>query len=574
MVGRAPSLEDHFAAGRPKRILALDGGHRRGILCLGFLERIETLLRERHGNDAAFRLSHCFALIAGTSTGSIIAALLVRGQSVEEVIQLYLELADQVFSPRWWNLLSGILHPRYNPRDRATFLRRRLGPECTIGDPHQLHTGLVVMCKRINAGSPRAISNNPNGWYFPPNAADGVIANRDYRLLQVVRASTTAPTFFQPKAITISSPRNDDQTPLTGQFIDGGVSPHNNPALQAYWLAILKGYGLRWPVGQDQLLIISIGSGRTPHSCRPGWMAAMQRITALRGLMDDCAPSPAEMISHLHFSHECYDVNLFHKPTALDEQKDEPSLHDLGWSAQRLAQIRNMDNPTPKHQLSALGRVATRGKVLADLFTWAFDLPAVSAQPAASPQPTASPQPAVASQPAMSPQPLVSLLTFASKAPEVLNQPEAFWQQITSQQPEVSHQPEVSQELETSHPVTSQPLEASLQPLTSHLPESSDPSATPPPAPQPELAAAIQTCRARESSAVTAILMNLDPQASPFANGVARNAAKRATGSLIASALCTSWQKPSRMAMPSPRAPLNLLMNLCLLRRKGGHALR
>jgi patatin-like phospholipase/acyl hydrolase len=119
MVGRAPSLEDHFAAGGPKPILALDGGGRRGILSQGFLQRIETLLREHLGIDAAFRLSHCFALIAGTSTGSIIAALLARGQSVEEVIQRYLELADQLFSPRWWNLFSGILHPRYNPRDLA-----------------------------------------------------------------------------------------------------------------------------------------------------------------------------------------------------------------------------------------------------------------------------------------------------------------------------------------------------------------------------------------------------------------------------------------------------------------------
>jgi patatin-like phospholipase/acyl hydrolase len=89
MADRAPSLEEHFAAGGPKRILALDGGGIRGILSLGFLLRIEEILRERHGNDPAFRLSHYFDLIAGTSTGSIIAALLAQGESVQEVIQLF-----------------------------------------------------------------------------------------------------------------------------------------------------------------------------------------------------------------------------------------------------------------------------------------------------------------------------------------------------------------------------------------------------------------------------------------------------------------------------------------------------
>ncbi|MFM7550941.1 MAG: patatin-like phospholipase family protein [Cyanobacteriota bacterium] len=73
---RAPTLAQHLAAGGPKRVLALDGGGVRGILTLGFLERIEWLLRQRHGGDPAFRLCDYFDLIAGTSTGSIIAALL------------------------------------------------------------------------------------------------------------------------------------------------------------------------------------------------------------------------------------------------------------------------------------------------------------------------------------------------------------------------------------------------------------------------------------------------------------------------------------------------------------------
>jgi hypothetical protein len=420
MADRAPSLEEHFAAGGPKRILALDGGGIRGILSLGFLLRIEEILRERHGNDPAFRLSHYFDLIAGTSTGSIIAALLAQGESVQEVIQLYLELADKVFSRRWWDPRSGILRPRYHPRKLTEFLRKRLGSECTIGDQEHLRTGLLVMCKRIDTGSPWPLSNNPKGRYFLPRPQSPVIANRDYRLWQVVRASTAAPTFFQPEAITISSPLSAQQKPLTGQFIDGGVSPHNNPALQAYWLATLKGFGLQWPVGPEQLLIVSVGTGRTPVNRNAGRIAAFQGVTALRGLMDDCAAlveslmqgmgvclneprlidpevrtlSPHELVGKPRFSYARYDVKLYHDPNPRDQQNDEPLLQELGWSAKQLAQMQHMDDPKPKRQLLELGRAAAREKVLADHFPPAFDLPTNAQalrQPVAQPKPREQP---------------------------------------------------------------------------------------------------------------------------------------------------------------------------------------
>ena len=72
--------DDHYEAdGRPKRILTLDGGGLRGILTLGLLAEIEELLRKRHGGSPYFRLCHYFDLIAGTSTGAIIAAALAMG---------------------------------------------------------------------------------------------------------------------------------------------------------------------------------------------------------------------------------------------------------------------------------------------------------------------------------------------------------------------------------------------------------------------------------------------------------------------------------------------------------------
>jgi hypothetical protein len=412
MLSHRPTLQEHFNAEGSKRILSLDGGGVRGILSLGFLLQIETLLQARHGNDPHFRLCHYFDLIAGTSTGSIIAALLAKGWLVQQVIDLYLELAGKIFTPRWWEFRLGILRPRYDPSKLEEFLQQKLGAECRIGDPDELKTGLLVMCKRIDSGSPWPISNNPKGRYF--QGAAGRIANGDFKLWAVVRASTAAPTFFQPQKMTISSAISAGQKPVIGNFMDGGVSPHNNPALQAYWLATLEGFGLRWATGQDRLLIISVGTGRTPVERNPGPIAALQGITALQSLMDDCASvveslmqgmghclgtpriidpelrslSPHELSAAARYSYARYDVKLYRERgdrLPRDGQDDNPHLEAAGLSDGLLKQMQKMDNPKPVEDLLNLGRTAAAVKVQPSHFPQEFDLPLEAEAPISDP---------------------------------------------------------------------------------------------------------------------------------------------------------------------------------------------
>ena len=62
--------DDHLFGPGPKRILSLDGGGVRGLVTLGMLRRVETILRERMPAEKqdAFRLCDYFDLIGGTST--------------------------------------------------------------------------------------------------------------------------------------------------------------------------------------------------------------------------------------------------------------------------------------------------------------------------------------------------------------------------------------------------------------------------------------------------------------------------------------------------------------------------
>jgi uncharacterized protein len=82
-----------FSAGRPCRILSLDGGGAKGFYTLGVLKGIEGML----GGD---RLCDRFDLIFGTSTGSIIAALIALGRPIDEIHGLYKEHVVKVMG-KW-----------------------------------------------------------------------------------------------------------------------------------------------------------------------------------------------------------------------------------------------------------------------------------------------------------------------------------------------------------------------------------------------------------------------------------------------------------------------------------------
>jgi patatin-like phospholipase/acyl hydrolase len=76
---------------KPFRILCLDGGGAKGFYTIGILDEIEKNIKRP--------LYACFDLIFGTSTGSIIAALLARGDSVAKILELYRQHVPAIMRP-------------------------------------------------------------------------------------------------------------------------------------------------------------------------------------------------------------------------------------------------------------------------------------------------------------------------------------------------------------------------------------------------------------------------------------------------------------------------------------------
>ncbi len=382
---RKLTRDQHFTTSGPKRILSLDGGGLRGIVTLGYLQRVENLLRERHDGDEQFRLAHYFDLIAGTSTGSIIAAGLALGMSVQELTDLYIQLGRDVFHKSLWR--KGILRARYNHEKLSKHLQSILGSDLTLGSP-TLQTGLLVMTKRMDTGSPWPLGNNPKGKYFRAAAGDDWISNEDFPLWQVVRASTAAPSYFKPEKITISRKRGGK--PIRGEFVDGGVSPFNNPTLQAFMYATLDGYRIGWETGADELLVISVGTGRGNPGKEPTWITAKGAMQSLLSLMDDSAALVETMAQWMSTGDTHRDIDgdmgtliddrIGRIPQFTYARYDLSFLRDdidglkPGVTDRTLKTLTEMDEPANMALLKELADVDAHSKVAQKHFPAAFDL--------------------------------------------------------------------------------------------------------------------------------------------------------------------------------------------------------
>jgi uncharacterized protein len=405
----APLERDrHLFGPGPKRLLSLDGGGVRGALTVAFLERIEALLNEHHGPDV--RLGDYFDLVGGTSTGAIIAGALALGYRAAQVKDFYLKLAPSAFKSSPWRI--PLLQAKFDARG----LRKNI--EDVVGDrvlsSPELITGFCIVTKRMDTGSPWIISNNPRAPYWE----DGkdYIGNKSYPLVNLVRASTAAPHFFDPELLPISQNQttlpDEIAKPLNipwparalnallqkaglkkpikidknkyGLFVDGGVTPHNNPSLALFHLVTLSPFGINWATGPDRLSVISLGTGtyRPTLSYEALGFARFTKLAfhALLSLMTD---TEMLVLSMMQWMGECpapWTINSEIGTLAGDAPRGGKMFRFLRydvrlekeWLARELdyqasdeliVRLRGMDDPKVAQQLYEIGSLAAAKQV-------------------------------------------------------------------------------------------------------------------------------------------------------------------------------------------------------------------
>lgn len=242
------------------RILSIDGGGIRGILPARLLEELER----RAGKPAA----ELFDLIAGTSTGGIIACGLARRLPAQQLGDLYARHGGAIFARSAAHELEtggGLWGPKYEAAPLEAMLRLVLGDAwlSEVKAPHLLVPSYCIALPRpIDAGD-GLTRKTQAAFYFKSWKANGLALDPgdvrdafDFPLWQVARATSAAPTYFPPACIASMAGEH-------WAMIDGGVFD-NNPAASA-----LASARRLYPEAR-RFLVLSLGTGARQESIDAG----------------------------------------------------------------------------------------------------------------------------------------------------------------------------------------------------------------------------------------------------------------------------------------------------------------
>lgn len=218
-----------------KKVLAIDGGGIRGIIPALVLAEIERRAQKP--------ICSLFDLLAGTSTGGILVlGLTVPGEGglprhrAADLVELYEREGKNIFSRSVWHRVrsvGGVAEEKYPGEGIETALAKYFG-EARMADAL---ADVLLTSYDIERRRP----------YFFKTFRARTDPARNFLMRQACRATSAAPTYFEPCLIRLSEV---DRLVL----VDGGVFA-NNPAMCA-WAEARRLY----PNAED-ILVLSLGTG-------------------------------------------------------------------------------------------------------------------------------------------------------------------------------------------------------------------------------------------------------------------------------------------------------------------------
>jgi uncharacterized protein len=247
-----------------KFILSVDGGGIRGTIPATVLTVLQEKLARR---SKTLPLHRYFHMIAGTSTGAIIAAGLSSPKPKQPsepaadpktLLDLYKKKGPEIFDISLFRKVAnwgGLFEERYDAAPLEKILKDMLGTKTLIKDAltKLLITGYDIHTRRA---------------VFMTNADSD---HEKFYVWQAVRGSSAAPTYFEPALVEDLAKTKHGEVPAI-PLIDGGVFA-NDPAMAAY----VEGCKLGWRDDGEKIVILSLGTGsanrKIPYQQAKSWGA-------------------------------------------------------------------------------------------------------------------------------------------------------------------------------------------------------------------------------------------------------------------------------------------------------------
>ncbi|KAL7127448.1 hypothetical protein ABFS83_14G253900 [Erythranthe nasuta] len=243
-------------------ILSIDGGGVRGIIPAVILEFLESQLQELDGEEA--RLADYFDVIAGTSTGGLVTAMLTAPDTnnrplfaAKDIKPFYLQNSPQIFPQKrgLFGLVAKTLKSVGGPKYDGEYLHRVVREKLGETRLHETLTNVVIPTFDIKNLQPTIFSTY--------EAKETTSSSLDARLSDICIGTSAAPTYLPAYYF-----KNQDKQGNTREFnlVDGGVAA-NNPALVAVSQVSKQIFGRNpdffpiKPTDYGRFLVISVGTG-------------------------------------------------------------------------------------------------------------------------------------------------------------------------------------------------------------------------------------------------------------------------------------------------------------------------
>ncbi len=214
----------------------MDGGGIRGIFPAAVLASLE----QDHLQGKS--IGDYFDLIAGTSTGGILALGLGAGITASEMLQMYLDEGHRVFPSRGRGPLGRVrrfVSAQYDRKLLDELLNQKFGDK-------------TLRESKLRLLIPSTEGRNGEVYVFKTPHHPGYILDGDERMSAVAAATSAAPTYFTPF-------ERESHT-----YLDGGIWA-NNPTMTALVEALS-----RFTTRREDVRILSIGCGQKPFQVTEG----------------------------------------------------------------------------------------------------------------------------------------------------------------------------------------------------------------------------------------------------------------------------------------------------------------
>jgi len=310
------------------QILSLIGGGIRGAFVTSYLKELEQKLGRP--------IADSFDLIAGTSTGGIIAAGLAFGHSAEKMHQFYVDYGASIFTEREPYKAKGIyryLFPAVNwvfkkktggglhAAFRAKYCPGAL--EKSFAEGFGEHTLGDIQCTRLIMPAVNLTKGRPH--VFRSTHLPVAVQDKDIKIAEAIIATTAAPTYFPHRQIGENA------------YVDGGVWAAD-PSMLAIAEAIrvqqfMQQHDPDAPIVTNDIHLLSVGTGRAEFSLSPpdadaGLLFWASRIADVMGTSQSQGVHlPLKFFLGDRYRHVNFKMT---EKWGLDEVENIPKLFEVG----------------------------------------------------------------------------------------------------------------------------------------------------------------------------------------------------------------------------------------------------